>query len=478
MAKSKAYPYLKALLDASIEAAPNWAKAPAKFVSSLSEQLKDKGEEENKQLADEITNISRDELCEIIKEYGCTQQQDIEFIVEQVNSIPGILNKINLRLDTVDEKLESTLKNTEKTVQLLRELGRSAEYRELADRIKELEVDLEDIPLSKPERRKEKSEKLKKAKQQLTEFKEDVLRLAEIFTKIDINTERLRSAKGHFEKGLFKEADDILKTEELANDQDRLLEAREQRLKEIESVESQLKDNANEFLIKARLTALRFDYTNRFKITCQYFRQAIKSSRTPEILFEFALFLHGHNQFSEALPLYLEVLLHYQRLVKENPESYDPYVAATLNNLGLLYSDQNDFIAAMDAYKRALEIRERLAKENPETYDPDVAMTLNNLAVLYSDQNDFTAAMDAYKRALEIREQLAKGNPQCFELDLSNTLLAYGLCKLQNGDIETGTTQIVRAGQIAKEYKDVPRAQQFVEIANQLLNQICEENGD
>ena len=132
----------------------------------------------------------------------------------------------------------------------------------------------------------------------------------------------------------------------------------------------------------------------------------------------------------------------------------------------------------MDAYKRALEIRERLAKENPETYDPDVAMTLNNLAVLYSDQNDFTVAMDAYKRALEIREQLAKGNPQCFELDLSNTLLAYGLCKLQNGDIETGTTQIVRAGQIAKEYKDVPRAQQFVEIANQLLNQICEENGD
>ena len=50
----------------------------------------------------------------------------------------------------------------------------------MTDRIKELEGDLEDIPLSKPERRIEKSEKLNKAKQQLTEFKDDVLRLAVI----------------------------------------------------------------------------------------------------------------------------------------------------------------------------------------------------------------------------------------------------------------------------------------------------------
>ncbi|MDI6735330.1 MAG: hypothetical protein QME42_03915 [bacterium] len=61
MKQSKAYPYLKATLEALIGAAPGWAKAPAKFVSSLSEQLKDKPEEEIKQLEQEIKGISKDE---------------------------------------------------------------------------------------------------------------------------------------------------------------------------------------------------------------------------------------------------------------------------------------------------------------------------------------------------------------------------------------------------------------------------------
>ena len=44
MKESKIYPYLKALLEALIEAAPNWAKAPGRFFSSLSEQLKNQKE--------------------------------------------------------------------------------------------------------------------------------------------------------------------------------------------------------------------------------------------------------------------------------------------------------------------------------------------------------------------------------------------------------------------------------------------------
>jgi len=95
----KAYPYLKALLDAAIEAAPNWAKAPGKFVSSLSEQLKNQGEEGNKQLEQEISSISEDELRAIIKDAGCDQKENIELIVVAVKLIPEILH----RFDKVDE---------------------------------------------------------------------------------------------------------------------------------------------------------------------------------------------------------------------------------------------------------------------------------------------------------------------------------------------------------------------------------------
>jgi len=51
------------------------------------------------------------------------------------------------------------------------------------------------------------------------EFKIDVLRLADVFTKLDIRTKRLAKAKELFNQGRFKEADEILNEVELSNDQ-------------------------------------------------------------------------------------------------------------------------------------------------------------------------------------------------------------------------------------------------------------------
>ncbi len=113
MKESKAYPYLKALLDGLIVAAPNWMKAPATFVSSLSEQLQKKKTEENKQLEKEIESISKDELRELIKEAGSEQKADLKFIVENIEpivvnikAVPEISRTMNYRFDKVDEKLE------------------------------------------------------------------------------------------------------------------------------------------------------------------------------------------------------------------------------------------------------------------------------------------------------------------------------------------------------------------------------------
>jgi len=105
----KGYPYLKALLDALIEAAPNWMKAPGKFASSLSEQLQKKNQEQNKQLEKEIKSISEDKLREIIKDAGLDQKEGIEFIVEKVKLIPDILQVFDYRFDKVDEKLEQII---------------------------------------------------------------------------------------------------------------------------------------------------------------------------------------------------------------------------------------------------------------------------------------------------------------------------------------------------------------------------------
>ena len=63
------------------------------------------------------------------------------------------------------------------------------------------------------------------------------------------------------------------------------------------------------------------------------------------------------------------------------------YVAETLNNLAILYSDTQRHVEAEKAYQEALELRRKLARANPAAYEPDMATTLNNLAILYSTPN-------------------------------------------------------------------------------------------
>lgn len=59
-----------------------------------------------------------------------------------------------------------------------------------------------------------------------------------------------------------------------------------------------------------------------------------------------------------------------------------PAVAATLNNLAVLYGKRGKYKEAEPLCKRALDIREKvLGKEHP-----DVAKQLNNLALLCQNQ--------------------------------------------------------------------------------------------
>jgi len=78
-----------------------------------------------------------------------------------------------------------------------------------------------------------------------------------------------------------------------------------------------------------------------------------------------------------------------------------PAVAATLNNLAVLYGKRGKYKEAEPLCKRALEIREKvLGREHP-----DVAKQLNNLALLCQNQGKYEEVERYYQRALEIYEQ-------------------------------------------------------------------------
>jgi len=56
-------------------------------------------------------------------------------------------------------------------------------------------------------------------------FKIDVLHLADLFLRIDVKSERVTKARALFEEGRFREADDLLREEDLTKDQNDLLVA-------------------------------------------------------------------------------------------------------------------------------------------------------------------------------------------------------------------------------------------------------------
>ena len=117
----------------------------------------------------------------------------------------------------------------------------------------------------------------------------------------------------------------------------------------------------------------------------------------------------------------------YAILATADPQTYQSDLAATLNNLGSLYRVTRDFATALAAYEEALDIRRTLATADPQTYQSDLAATLNNLGSLYRVTRDFATALAAYEEALDIRRTLATADPQTYQSDLAATLNSLGL---------------------------------------------------
>ena len=126
------------------------------------------------------------------------------------------------------------------------------------------------------------------------------------------------------------------------------------------------------------------------------------------------------NNFAKAEECYLCAFEIRKRLAKTNTEAFEPDIADSYHNLGALCYKTSNFAKAEEYYTKAFDIYQRLAKTNPEAFEPNLAMSYHNLGLLYSDTNDFAKAEECYTKALEIRKRLVKSNPEAFEPDLAS----------------------------------------------------------
>ncbi|MFN3786090.1 MAG: hypothetical protein ACK4RS_04545 [Thiothrix sp.] len=205
--------------------------------------------------------------------------------------------------------------------------------------------------------------------QQIADFKRDVLKLAEDFQSIPLNTERLKLAKRHFDAGEYVQARAVLDAAAIAQEQDALL-AEQQRLQEKQAtITAQLDDKANEWLLKAQLTAIDYSLGDqRIAQTSDYFEKALKSGRTPARLFAYARFLQDNNQYRAAELLYTEALTLRRQLAKDNPAVYQPYVATTLAAFGWAYLHWDEPAQALPLLQESAQLFAPLARQAPGVF--------------------------------------------------------------------------------------------------------------
>lgn len=96
-------------------------------------------------------------------------------------------------------------------------------------------------------------------------------------------------------------------------------------------------------------------------------------------------------------------------------------VAASLNNLAMVYNALNQNAQAEPLYKRSLAIREKALGPN----HLDVATSLNNMAGLYMSQGKFDKAEPLFKRSLAIKEKALGANHPEVAASLENLAALY-----------------------------------------------------
>jgi tetratricopeptide (TPR) repeat protein len=195
---------------------------------------------------------------------------------------------------------------------------------------------------------------------------------------------------------------------------------------QIEKREGEVKKLAHDWFELGRVHELRFAWPDVMEC---YSRAWQLDRDDPGYGFQYAYFAEKQKRFGDAINVYLEALSTYRRLAEANPEAYLPRVgvAATLNNLGILYSVAERMKEAETAYLEAFSTFRRLAEADPEAYWPrvGVATTLNNLGILYSATERMKEAETAYLEALSTQWLLTEANPKAY-LQFAKTLNNLG----------------------------------------------------
>ncbi|MBQ9812306.1 MAG: tetratricopeptide repeat protein [Thermoguttaceae bacterium] len=143
--------------------------------------------------------------------------------------------------------------------------------------------------------------------------------------------------------------------------------------------------------------------------------------------------LHCETRCESAEAEFEESLSMFRELAKKNPDVYNPYVVQILNNLGNLCETKGDYSNAESAYSESLDICRKLAAKNSDVYNPFVANTLNNIGALHHETGSYVVAESEYQESLAIYKEEAKTKPNDYNFCVADLFNNLGVLHYETG---------------------------------------------
>ncbi|WP_156308932.1 coiled-coil domain-containing protein [Sphingobacterium endophyticum] len=323
-------------------------------------------------------------------------------IVKQLRDAQGTFNDffgVNIECIPFFNNLLQVLPESSQIIQQV--IINSHDYKQIKERIEELEADIEDI--SDVSRLEKKRELLQKERAKLTNLEKSVTNLYNELSQARYNFDFINEAKEEFYKGNFEKARDILSSDKLKNKSDDLLVQEENLKDELAKIQDSKREISKGFLFKALLESINYDNIERVNYSISLFKKSIEFDDNFENKFSYANFLSDNNLFEESLEVWNKIEQNMKMLDAEKNFA----VSMNLMNLCL---NMNDYDNAKKYYEQAKLLRENISDDVYNTFiinstelnnvlgdTSEIYRDLINVIEYYKSKSDFGSE---YYRAL------------------------------------------------------------------------------
>jgi hypothetical protein len=294
-------------------------------------------------------------------------------------------------------------------------LGKSQEYIELLQQKKEYEEILGDISEDKVDRIKVYREKIETVNQKIDSFKVVVINLAKQFSEIQIDNERMRSARKHFEEGNLEQAQNALDEKELDNDLEKINLSKKEKEKQIEEDKVKLKEIAEQFLLKAKMASISYQDENRILTTKKFYQKSIDAFPYPSNIFGYFTFLR------EIKDLNASISLLKWRLTDATIEDFEK--KSLLLMTGLLYMEINDEGKGKKLLKEAIAMKVKSNSYQFKDIEHINLIALLSYTIFELENGDYNNIDETIDFILTGRKQLSQQSPDLmvpFEIEALN----------------------------------------------------------